>query len=261
MENLGAVVDAIQRCEKHDILFTPEVTNCISFSRSYMQRALQNEERNDFLNTIVEAATEKGIWVALGSLAVKTKDADGRFANRGFLINPEVGIVGKYDKLHMFDVKISETEAYHESRGYRPGQQLSVFETDHGSIGFTICYDLRFPYVFNDLAIAGAKVISVPSAFAVETGLAHWESLLRSRAIETGCFIVAAAQTGTHTPSKRKTNGHSLIVNPWGDVILDAGEEAGLFHLDLDLALVDKARSMIPTLANQKSFRSAKEES
>ena len=190
----------------------------------------------------------------LGSVTVKTDGDDGRFTNRSVMINAEGKIVAFYDKIHMFDVTLSETERYHESKGYRPGTEAAVVQTPWAELGLSICYDLRFAALHRALARAGARVLSVPSAFARATGEAHWHVLLRARAIETGCFVIAAAQTGVHSGSGRKTFGHSLIVGPWGEVILDAGLEIGLHFATLDLGEVDRARARVASLQHDRPF-------
>ncbi|WP_147126586.1 carbon-nitrogen hydrolase family protein [Shimia ponticola] len=250
-----AVVDA--KAAGADILLTPEVSNCVSSSRSHQQAVLALEEDDTTLAAIQAAAREHGIWVLLGSLALLTGDADGRFANRSILIDDSGSVQARYDKLHMFDVTLSDSEAYRESEGYRPGADAVVAQTPFARLGLTICYDVRFPYLHRALAQAGAQVITVPAAFAVPTGQAHWEVLLRARAIETGCFVLAPAQSGSHrvrAGARRDTYGHSLVVAPWGDVLLDAGDVVGLHVIDLDLSQVDIARRRVPSLQHDRAF-------
>ena len=186
-----------------------------------------------------------------------TQDADGRFANRSFLIDPQGEIAARYDKIHMFDVNVSETEIYRESAAYRPGDQAVVADTPLARIGMAVCYDLRFPHLFRRLAQAGAQILTVPAAFNHLTGEAHWETLLRARAIETGCFVLAPAQTGFHPEAEgkgRQTHGHSLAIAPWGEVLVDAGTDPGVTIIDLDLAEVERARSRVPSLAHDRAF-------
>ena len=193
----------------------------------------------------------------IGSIGLKTNDDDGRFANRSFLIGPDGGIAARYDKIHMFDVNVSETEVYRESAGYRPGAQAVLADTPLGRIGMTICYDLRFAFLYRRLAQAGAQILTVPAAFNHITGAAHWEVLLRARAIETGCYVLAPAQTGFHpeTAGKgRRTYGHSLVISPWGDVLADGGTDPGLTFADIDLAEVTKARARIPSLSHDRQI-------
>jgi predicted amidohydrolase len=217
-------------------------------------QVLEPYDGNGFIAAICERARLLRLWVVLGSVTVKTDGDDGRFANRSVMINAEGKIVAFYDKIHMFDVTLSETERYHESKGYRPGTEAAVVQTPWAELGLSICYDLRFAALHRALAQAGARVLSVPSAFARATGEAHWHVLLRARAIETGCFVIAAAQTGVHSGSGRKTFGHSLIVGPWGEVILDAGLEIGLHFATLDLGEVDRARARVASLQHDRPF-------
>ena len=249
-------------------VLTPEVTNCLSSSRKHQDAVLHPEGSDPTLAGLRETAAAHGIWLLIGSLALKTGDADGRFANRSFLIAPDGGIAAWYDKIHMFDVVLSETETYRESDGFRPGDRAVVadMKSDMGSdmggarLGMTVCYDLRFAYLHRALAQAGAQILSVPAAFAVPTGRAHWEVLLRARAIETGCYVLAPAQTGRHMGSDgrhRDTWGHALAVDPWGQVIADAGTEPGVTVVDLDLSEVDKARGKVPALRHDRPFEVA----
>lgn len=233
-------------------ILTPEATNCISNSRSHQQEVLAAEQDDLTLGALRKQADQLGVWLSIGSLAVRSGDADGRFANRSFLIAPDGGIVAHYDKIHMFDVQVSETECYAESKGYRPGNKAVVADTPFGRVGLSICYDLRFPQLHRSLAKAGADILLVPSAFSTVTGAAHWEPLLRARAIETGCYVLAAAQTGDH--GGRKTYGHSLAVSPWGEVLADGGKAGGITYVDLDPKAVSDARSRIPALSHDRPF-------
>ena len=253
-ENLATVLSVMNQAAGQDILFLPEVTNCVSLDRAHQLQVLEPYDGNGFIAAICERARLLRLWVALGSVTVKTDGDDGRFANRSVMINAEGKIVAFYDKIHMFDVTLSETERYHESKGYRPGTEAAVVQTPWAELGLSICYDLRFAALHRALARAGARVLSVPSAFARATGEAHWHVLLRARAIETGCFVIAAAQTGEHSGSGRKTFGHSLIVGPWGEVILDAGLEIGLHFATLDLGEVDRARARVASLQHDRPF-------
>jgi len=238
-------------------VLSPEVTNCVSASRTRQQEVLRTEEDDATLAALRAQAHELGIWLLIGSLALKTDDSDGRFANRSFLIAPDGGIAARYDKIHMFDVEVSETESYRESAGYRPGRKSTLVETPLGWIGMTICYDIRFPHLYRGLAQAGAEILTIPSAFSPVTGAAHWESLLRARAIETGAYILAPAQTGEHPATRgkrRKTHGHSMAVGPWGDILADGGQEPGVVYVDLDLPQVAQARQRIPSLHAASEF-------
>lgn len=238
-------------------VLTPEVTNCLSGSRTHQNGVLCHEEDDPTLAALREEAAKHGIWLLLGSLGIKTRDDDGRFANRQFLISPQGEITARYDKIHMFDVEVTPEETYRESDGYRPGTKAVVAATPFASIGMTICYDVRFPHLYRALAKGGAQILTVPAAFSYVTGAAHWHSLLRARAIETGCFVLAPAQTGTHPASRgpcRKTYGHSLAVAPWGEVLADAGQEPGLTFVDLDLEKVAEARKRVPSLTHDREF-------
>lgn len=240
-----------------EFVLTPEVCNCVSMDRAHQEAVLTDEDNDPTLAGLKALAAELDIWLLIGSLALKTNDPDGRFANRSVLISPEGEITGTYDKIHMFDVELSETEAYRESNGYRPGSSLTLIETDIGKIGLTICYDLRFPHIFRALAQAGAEIICVPSAFAVETGKAHWEPLLRARAIENGVYILAPAQTGTHPTTSgrsRRTYGHSLAVDPWGKMIAKSEQYPDIVHLDIHLRDCVDARTRIPSLLHDRTF-------
>ena len=238
-------------------VLTPEVTNCVSLSRAHQNQVLTDPDQDICLAGLRQEAADHGIWLLLGSIAVKTNDPDGRFANRSYLINPDGEIVAQYDKIHMFDVDIDARESFRESSGYRPGADAVLAKTAFANVGMTVCYDMRFPALYQALAREGAQILTVPAAFSSVTGAAHWHTLLRARAIETGCFVLAPAQTGTHptsTGKERKTFGHSLVVSPWGDVLLDAGTEPGVYVVDLDLACVDDARRRVPALQHAKSF-------
>lgn len=238
-------------------VLTPEVTNCVSASRAHQQAVLQTEAMDQTLFRLRKVAAEQQVWLLIGSLAIKTDDPDGRFANRSFLISDRGDVVARYDKIHMFDVEISETETYRESAGYRPGAEAVLAQTPFGALGMTICYDVRFPRLYRGLAQNGAEILAVPSAFSPVTGDAHWHALLRARAIETGCYMLAPAQTGTHEASQgkaRKTYGHSLAVSPWGEVLGDGGTDTGVIYVDLDMAQVAQARQRIPSLGHNPEF-------
>ncbi|MGR3498886.1 MAG: carbon-nitrogen hydrolase family protein [Limimaricola soesokkakensis] len=240
-----------------ELVCTPEVSNCVSASRARQLEVLRHEAEDPMLAAMRDEAAGAGIWLSLGSIAVKTGDADGRFANRSLLIGPDGGIHARYDKIHMFDVEVSETETYRESAGYRPGDRAVLAETPLGRLGLSICYDVRFPHLYRALAQAGAEILLVPSAFSPVTGAAHWETLLRARAIETGCYVLAAAQTGRHAATEgrvRETWGHSLAIDPWGAVIADAGTAAGISIVDLDMAEVAQARRRVPSLAHDRPY-------
>jgi deaminated glutathione amidase len=238
-------------------VLTPECTNMLSSDRAHQRANLHLEADDPTLAALRAEAQALQIWLLIGSLGLLTQDADLRFANRSFLIAPTGEIAARYDKIHMFDVNVSETEVYRESAGYRPGTKAVLAETPFAKIGLTVCYDLRFAHLHRRLAQAGAQILTVPAAFNNITGAAHWHVLLRARAIETGCFVLAPAQTGFHPESKgkgRRTYGHSLAVAPWGEVLADGGTEAGVTFVDLDLSQVTKARARVPALTHDREF-------
>ncbi|WP_299619073.1 carbon-nitrogen hydrolase family protein [uncultured Tateyamaria sp.] len=257
--NRVVTVDMVRQAADQGAAFilTPEVTNCVSSTRSHQRAVLQHQDDDQTLAALRDVARARGVHLLIGSLALLTGDPDGRFANRSFLIGPDGGIIATYDKIHMFDVNISETETYRESDGYRPGTQAVVAQTPFAAIGLSICYDVRFTRLADALARAGAHILTYPAAFSAVTGAAHWHSLLRARAIEAGAWVLAPAQTGTHpgpSNSGRRTYGHSLAVDPWGEVILDAGTEPGVYMFDLNLDKVADARRRVPSLDNARDF-------
>ncbi|MFD2853743.1 carbon-nitrogen hydrolase family protein [Seohaeicola zhoushanensis] len=238
-------------------ILTPEVTNCVSASRERQNAVLQQEADDITLQGLRRKAADLGVWLLIGSLALKTGDPDGRFANRSFLIGPDGAVRAWCDKIHMFDVEVTPEETYRESAGFRPGSRAVLAETDFGAIGMSVCYDVRFPALYQALAQAGASILTVPAAFSPVTGAAHWHSLLRARAIETGCYVLAPAQTGEHpktTGKQRRTYGHSLAVSPWGEVLVDGGTEPGFHIVDLDARLVSDARRKVPSLTHVRHF-------
>jgi predicted amidohydrolase len=256
--NLAHTLSMLQRASEAGAQFiaTPEVTNCVSSSRRRQNEVLALQENDQTLAAMCTAAARFGVWISVGSLALKLPD-DDRFTNRSFMIDPSGQIVAQYDKIHMFDVTLSETEQYRESDGYRAGDHAVIADTAFGKIGMTICYDIRFPHLYRGLAKSGASILLIPAAFAQPTGRAHWEVLLRARAIETGCYVIAAAQTGEHQTSQRrprKTYGHSMIISPWGEIMADAGEDLGIIYADLDLSLVESTRARVPSILSKQSF-------
>lgn len=238
-------------------VLTPEVTNCLSSDRAHQRAVLRHEEEDQTLAALREDAARLKLWLLIGSLALKTNDEDGRFANRSFLIGPDGAIRARYDKINMFDVDVSETEKYRESAGYRPGTRAVIAPTPFGTLGLSICYDVRFPQLYRRLSQAGAQILTVPAAFNDTTGKAHWQSLLRARAIENGAYVLAPAQTGTHAAHEgrpRRTWGHSMVVAPWGEVVADGGTEPGITYAEIDLAAVERARRRIPSLMHDRPF-------
>jgi len=230
---------------------TPETTHLMQLGREAVLTKAHYQKTDPGLAAFCALAEELGVWLHIGSLIIKV--AEDKLANRAFVIDPAGTIVAEYDKLHLFDVDLPDGESYRESNLYQYGDQAIVVKTPFGTLGLSICYDIRFPYLYRGLAEAGADIILVPAAFTVKTGEAHWHTLLQARAIETGCFVLAAAQTGAHATG-RSTFGHSLVIDPWGTILADAGTETGVTLVDLDLAKVAKTRQTVPSLQHTRSF-------
>ena len=238
-----------------EMLFTPEMSGLLDRDNARAAKNIRGEGEDIVLAAGRDAAKRNHIWVDVGSLAVLV--AGGKVANRGFVIDREGEIRARYDKMHLFDVDLPTGESWRESNVYSAGEgPVLVNGTPVGKLGLTICYDLRFPMLFARIAEADADVISVPAAFTVPTGRAHWHVLLRARAIEAGLFVVAAAQVGHHEDG-RNTFGHSLVVDPWGEVLLDMGEETGVGFVDIDLSRISDVRSRIPALNHRKPIPEA----
>ncbi|MEZ5730655.1 MAG: carbon-nitrogen hydrolase family protein [Hyphomicrobiaceae bacterium] len=234
---------------------TPEVTTLMEMDRKRLFTAVAAEDGNPAITHFSGLARELGIWLHVGSMAVQVEPE--RLANRALLFRPDGGLAARYDKIHMFDVELPGGERYRESRNYRPGDEAVLVRLPWGNLGITICYDMRFPGLYRTLAHAGAEIIAVPSAFTVPTGIAHWHALLRARAIETQCFVLAAAQAGEHE-SGRKTYGHSIAISPWGEVIAEADHMAeSVVLVDIDMARVIEARQRVPSLTHDRPFRVA----
>jgi deaminated glutathione amidase len=234
-----------------DYVQTPEMSNLMETDRARFFAALLPEEEDFMLAGMRELARSCRLFVHLGSLAVRA--SGDKAANRGFLIDPRGEVIARYDKIHMFDVDLASGESYRESRNYRGGELAVLADLPWGRLGLTICYDLRFPALYRALAEAGAVFLSVPSAFTKQTGEAHWRVLLRARGIENGCFVFAAAQGGVHE-NGRSTYGHSLVIDPWGEVLVEAGTEPGVSLVDIDPGAVAAARSKIPSLQHGRRF-------
>ena len=234
-----------------DFIAVPENVAMIEPDGAKLRAKAESEGTHQALAAFRALARDSGAWILVGSLAVKLDD--GRIANRSFLLKPDGAIEARYDKIHMFDVDLENGESYRESATFRPGEAAVIAGTPWGGLGMTVCYDLRFPYLYRSLAHAGAVMMSVPSAFTEVTGRAHWHVLLRARAIETGSFVIAPAQCGIHAEGRR-TFGHSLIVDPWGEVLADGGKDVGIIMAEIDLAKVARARAMIPSLRHDRSF-------
>ena len=250
--NARALVDAIGEAKAGgaDMVFTPEMSGLLDRDRQRAAEHLRDEAGDPVLAEVRRAAAGAGIWVSLGSLAL-TGGADGRLVNRGFVIDDRGMIRARYDKIHLFDVDLPTGESWRESAAYAPGERSVVAVTPWARIGLSICYDMRFPDLYRALSDAGAEILSVPAAFTVPTGLAHWHVLLRARAIEAGAFVIAAAQCGEHEDG-RATFGHSLVVDPWGEILLDMGEGSGIGFADLDMDRLVEVRTRVPALKNRR---------
>ena len=251
--NAAAIVEMIARAkgEGADMLFTPEMAGYLDRDRARAAATLRCQAEDGVLAAVRDAAAREGLWVHIGSLPLKDERADARWANRSFLIEDTGAIRATYDKIHLFDVDLATGESWRESSVYGPGEQVVAADTPWGRLGFSICYDMRFPDLYRALTNAGATILLAPAAFTVPTGQAHWHVLLRARAIEAGCFMIATAQVGDHADG-RTTYGHSLVIDPWGDVLLDMGETAGLALVDLDLSGIEAVRGRVPAIANRR---------
>ena len=258
--NLRLVEGLVRRARDAgaDFIMTPEVSNFIESGRRRRDKA-RGEADDPFLAGMRALARELGVWLLLGSLVIDpagepgADPAETRLANRSFLIDANGEIVARYDKIHMFDIDLPSGETYRESAAYRPGAGTVVAETPWGRLGLSVCYDVRFPQLYRALAHAGADFLSVPSVFTVPTGRAHWHVLLRARAIENGAFVFAPAQWGEHAGGRR-SYGHSLIVDPWGEVLCDGGEEVGIVSARIDPARIAEARRSVPSLTHDRAF-------
>jgi len=240
------------------LIILPEVTNVIDMDRSALAEKLSTEADDISLVAFCTLAAELKVWLLVGSLGLKHEtalNAEGKpkFANRSFLIGDDGVVRNRYTKIHLFDVDLGADETYKESQSYEPGNEAVVADTPWGKLGMTICYDIRFPHLYRKLAQAGAKFLSIPAAFARPSGKAHWHVLMRARAIENGCYVFAAAQCGEHGGG-RTTYGHSLIVDPWGEVLADGGMETGFALAEIDTSLVDEARRKIPSLTHDRDY-------
>lgn len=257
-DNARTLVQAVRDAKAGgaDMLFTPEMSNLIDRNRARAGETIRGEDKDVVLVAVRAAAAEHRIWVHLGSLAVKGDAPDAKWRNRAFVIAPDGSIAARYDKIHLFDVDLASGESWRESAVYEGGEQAVAVRLPEAVLGLSICYDIRFSAVFAALSRAGADIIAVPAAFTVPTGQAHWHVLLRARAIENACFVVAAAQTGDHADG-RSTYGHSLVIDPWGEILLDMGEEPGLGFAVLDLARIADVRARVPVIANRRPVAEA----
>lgn len=231
---------------------TPEMTGAVQKDRAGLMLVLKPQEQDMIVDTASALAARHSVFLHIGSTAIALDD--GKVANRAFLFAPDGKMITSYDKIHMFDVDLDNGESWRESNVYQPGSVARIADLPFGKLGFAICYDLRFPHLFREEAVAGADILTVPAAFTKQTGQAHWEVLLRARAIENGAFVIAAAQGGLHEDG-RETFGHSMIVDPWGRIVASAeGEEEAVITADIDLSSVEAARSKIPNLKNAREF-------
>lgn len=234
-----------------EFISTPETSHLMEMNRDAVLSKAKSESEDEGVRRFAALAGELGIWLHIGSLIIKV--GAEKLANRAFLFSPEGEIAARYDKLHLFDVDLPGGESYRESRLYQAGEKAVVAETSFAKLGMSICYDLRFPYLYRDMADSGANILLIPAAFTQKTGEAHWHTLMKARAIETGCYVVAAAQTGVHATG-RGTYGHSLVINPWGEVLVDAGTEIGVTLVDIDLAKVEETRLIMPSLKHTRTY-------
>jgi predicted amidohydrolase len=250
--NAATLVEAIvqARAGGADMLFTPEMSGCLDRDRERSATTIRTEDEDEVLAAVQRAAGEQGLWVQLGSLAI-ADPATGKRRNRSYLIDDKGAVRAHYDKVHLFDVDLPTGESWRESNSYVGGEGPRVAETPWGRLGLTICYDLRFPALFQAISEAGATMVAIPAAFTVLTGEAHWHVLMRARAIENAMFVIAAAQVGTHEDG-RATYGHSLVVDPWGEILLDAGDKPGLRLVDLPFERIDEVRARIPILRHRR---------
>ncbi|MGZ5854289.1 MAG: carbon-nitrogen hydrolase family protein [Xanthobacteraceae bacterium] len=254
--NIDAAVKLIAHAKSGgaDYVQTPEMTNLLVRNRTELMEKIVPEEGDSGLATFQELARTLSIWLHIGSLAIKA--SPDRAANRGFLINPKGEITARYDKIHMFDVDLAGGESYRESASYKAGDIAVVADLPWGRLGLSICYDLRFPSLYRALAEAGSSFLAIPSAFTKQTGEAHWNTLMRARAIENGSYVMAAAQGGTHEDG-RQTFGHSIVVDPWGKVLAEADAEPGVIFADIDPAQITTVRGRIPSLEHGRRFEIA----
>jgi predicted amidohydrolase len=248
-----ALVEAVERAagEGADMLFTPEMSELLDRDRARAAGTIVAEGEDVALAALREAAAKHGLWVHLGSLALRGDGGDGRNVNRGFVIDGTGAIRARYDKMHLFDIDLPDGQSIRESAAYAPGGRAVAADTPWGRLGLSICYDLRFPDLFRALSDAGADMLAIPAAFTVPTGKAHWHVLMRARAIEASAFVIAAAQTGQHADG-RTTYGHSLVVDPWGDVLLDMREAPGVALVEIEPRRIAEVREQIPVLRHRR---------
>lgn len=253
--NAAMIADAAAQAARDgaDMLFTPEMVGYLDRDRTRAAQTLRRESEDIVLATAREAATRHCIWLHVGSLGLCDERSDGRWVNRSFVIDSSGEIRARYDKIHLFDVDLPTGESWRESAVYGPGDAVVAVDTPWARIGLTICYDLRFPDLYRALSNAGCGVLLVPAAFTVPTGLAHWHVLLRARAIEASAFVIAPAQVGLHEDG-RQTYGHSLVIDPWGEVMLDMGDKADVRYVDIDMTRLEEVRARIPALRHRQAL-------
>jgi deaminated glutathione amidase len=252
LENIVKVEKQVERAAHQGAKFVTTPENTFLIEESGKDRVFYRQDEHPAVKASTEMARKNKIWLLIGSVAVLS-DNEKLTYNRSLLFNPEGEIVAHYDKIHLFDVEVGDGQTYRESARILPGEKAVIAETPWAKLGMTICYDVRFPQLYRALAKSGASIITVPAAFTQVTGEAHWHVLLRARAIETGCFIVAPAQTGIHA-GNRRTYGHSLIIDPWGKILADGGADEGIITADIDLDEVVKVRGKLPSLQHDREF-------
>lgn len=252
--NARALITAINQAKAGGaaMLFTPEMSGLLDRDRKRAALNVVTESEDQVLAAVRDAARNTSVWVALGSLALR-RDVSEKLANRSFVIDDTGEICARYDKLHLFDVDLPTGESWRESSAYVAGDAIALVDTPAGRLGLSVCYDVRFPALYTALSGAGAMILAVPAAFTVPTGQAHWHTLLRARAIENACWVVAAAQSGRHDDG-RDTYGHSLVIDPWGQVVLEMGDMVGVGFADIDLAAVEMARARVPVIAHRRAI-------
>jgi deaminated glutathione amidase len=250
--NAEALIAAIHQAKAGGaaMLFTPEMSGLLDRDRKRAAASIVTEAEDGVLSAVREAARHAGLWVALGSLALRREGGE-KLANRSFVIDNAGEMRARYDKLHLFDVDLPTGESWRESAAYAAGSAVAIADTPPGCLGLSVCYDVRFPALYAALSEAGATILAVPAAFTVPTGQAHWHTLLRARAIENACWVIAAAQSGRHDDG-RETYGHSLVIDPWGQVVLDMGNEVGVGFAEIDLEAVETARARVPVIAHRR---------
>jgi predicted amidohydrolase len=252
MRNASDMADAIASAAENGaaMYFAPEMSIMVDRDRARARKYMANESHNMALHSLIAAAARHRIWVHIGSMPI-LDDGTDKLANRSIIISPDGAIAARYDKMHLFDVDLASGESWRESSAYIGGEKPVMVQTPLGLMGLAICYDMRFPDLFSAYAKSGVDIMTLPSAFTVPTGEAHWHTLLRARAIESAAFIIAAAQCGVHEDG-RQTYGHSLVVDPWGTILLDMGSSPGLACVDLDLDTIKRVRKQIPVHANRR---------